>query len=126
MPRSVPEWIGKDDDAVPPRSVRARVFRAHEGKCHLTGRKISAGEEWDLEHVRPLAMARPGETLNRESNLAPALKAPHREKTAQEATERAKADRIHAKHHGYFPKSKTRLRGGGFRQTRPSFERIDR
>jgi 5-methylcytosine-specific restriction enzyme A len=110
MARSVAEWIGKDDDAVPPRTVRARVFRAHEGRCYLTGRKIAAGEAWDLEHKRPVSMARPGENLNRESNLAPALKAPHREKTAQEATDRAKADRLHAKHHGYFPKSRTPLK----------------
>lgn len=118
MSRSRPEWIGKDDDAVPPRSVRARVFRAHNGICHLSGRKIGAGDEWDLEHVRPLAMARPGENLNRESNLTPALKAPHREKTAQEAAERAKADRMHAKHYGYWPKSKTPLKSRGFQKTR--------
>jgi hypothetical protein len=29
MPRTVKEWIGKDDDAKPPKSVRARVFRDH-------------------------------------------------------------------------------------------------
>lgn len=119
MARSVPEWIGKNDDAVPPRTVRARVFRAYDGRCYLTGRKIAAGEAWDLEHKRPLSMARPGENLNRESNLAPALKAPHREKTAQEANDRAKADRLHAKHHGYFPKSKHPLKGGrGFDKRR--------
>lgn len=119
MSRTVPEWIGKNDDAVPPRSVRARVFRAYDGRCYLTGAKIAAGDEWDLEHVKPLAMARPGETLNRESNLAPALKAPHREKTAREATDRAKADRCHAKHFGYFPKSKAKIRSRGFQRTRP-------
>lgn len=116
--RSVPEWIGKDDDAQPPRSVRARVFREHNGICHISRRKIAAGEAWELEHIRPLAMARPGENLNRETNLAPALVAPHREKSAKEATERAKADRIHAKHFGYFPKSKTPLKSRGFQKTR--------
>ena len=119
MARSVPEWIGKDDDAVPPRSVRARVFRAYDGICYLTGRKIGAGEAWDLEHIRPLSMARPGESLNRESNLAPALQVAHREKTSQEATDRAKADRIHAKHHGYFPKTKHPLRSRGFGESLP-------
>jgi 5-methylcytosine-specific restriction protein A len=103
MPRTVKEWIGKDDDAKPPKSVRARVFRDHDGRCHLTGRKIMPGEAWELEHVKPLAMARKGENLNRESNMAPALVAPHREKTSREATDRAKADRCHAKHFGYFP-----------------------
>lgn len=120
MPRSVEEWIGKDDDAVPPRSVRARVFRAYEGRCYLTGRKIGAGETWDLEHIKPLSMARPGEKLNRESNLAPALQAAHREKTAREATDRAKADRMHAKHHGYFPKTKFPLKSRGFTRRWPA------
>lgn len=118
MARSVPEWVGKNDDAVPPRTVRARVFRTHEGICHISKRKIGAGEPWDLEHVKPLSMARPGENLNRESNLAPALTGPHREKTAREAGERAKADRIHAKHHGYWPKTRTPLKGRGFETTR--------
>lgn len=85
MARSVPEWIGKDDDAVPPRSVRARVFRAYDGRCYLTKQKIGVADAWDLEHIRPLSMARPGENLNRESNLAPALKAAHKAKSAREA-----------------------------------------
>lgn len=114
MSRSVDEWVGKDHDAIPPRTVRARVFRRFEGKCHLTGRKIAAGEAWDLEHVRPLSMARAGENLNRETNLAPALKAPHALKTAEEATGRAKADRIHAKHFGYFAKSSRPLQSRSF------------
>lgn len=118
MPRSVLEWIGKDDNATPPKTVRARVFRAHDGRCHLTGQKIAAGVAWDLEHVKPLHMARPGEVLNRESNLAPALKAPHAEKSAREASAKAKADRVHAKHYGYWPESKAKIRGPGFRPTR--------
>lgn len=112
--REVPEWIGKNDDAIPPRTVRARVFRRYEGRCHITKRKIAAGEAWDLEHVRPLWEARPGENLNRESNLAPALKAPHVEKTAEEATDRAKTDRLHAKHFGYWPESKRKIKGRSF------------
>ena len=54
MSRSVPEWIGAtDDSAIPPR-VRLRVFEAHGGVCHLSGRKIRAGEEWDCDHVKAL------------------------------------------------------------------------
>lgn len=126
MSRSVPEWVGKSDDSIPPRSVRARVFRRYEGRCYLTKVKIAAGIEWDLEHITPLWKAQPGESLNRESNLAPALKAPHAEKTATEATDRAKADRIHAKHFGYFPESKAKIRGGGFQKSRPSVARRER
>lgn len=117
--RTVAEWRGKDDDAVPPRTVRARVFRRYDGHCYLSKRKILAGDAWDLEHIRPLWKARPGENLNVESNLAPALKAPHAEKTAAEATERAKTDRLHAKHFGYFPKSKRPLKSRGFERSRP-------
>lgn len=118
MARSVPEWIGANDDARPPKSVRMRVFLAYGGKCHISKRDIRVGEAWELEHVRPLSMARPGENLNRESNLAPALVIAHRVKTAAEAGDRAKADRLHAKHFGYWPESKAKLRGRGFEKTR--------
>lgn len=103
--RSVPEWIGRDDDHRPPMSVRLRVFARHEGRCHISKVKILAGDKWDLEHVRPLHLAKPGENLNRESNLAPALKAPHRVKTGKENKAKAKVDRTRAKHLGQWPKS---------------------
>lgn len=111
--RKVPEWIGKTPDSIPPRAVRARVLLRYQNRCYLSGRLIRPGDDWDLEHVKPLRSAAPGEPhLNRETNLAPALKAPHREKTSQEKTDGSKADRIHAKHFGYYPKSKTPLRSG--------------
>jgi 5-methylcytosine-specific restriction protein A len=118
MPRSVKEWIGKTDDSRPPTSVRLRVFTAHGGRCHLSGLTIRVCDEWDLDHVKPLHLAQPGETLNRESNLAPALKQPHREKSAREVSAKAKADRIRAKHLGIYPPSKTPLRSRGFQKTR--------
>ncbi len=117
--RSVEEWIGKTPDSRPPRAVILRVFARHDGICHISKRKIAAGDEWDVEHVKPLHLARPGENLNRESNLAPALRQPHREKTAAENGARAKADRIRAKHLGIYPKSKAKIRSGGFAKTRP-------
>ncbi|MEI3853595.1 MULTISPECIES: hypothetical protein [unclassified Ensifer] len=47
---SVTEWIGKtDDEKVPPR-VRLRLFEQYGGVCQLSGRKIMAGEAWDLDH----------------------------------------------------------------------------
>lgn len=70
MTRSIPEWHGATpDSAIPPR-VRARVFEANGGICHVSGRKIAAGELWDCEHV--IALINGGE--NRESNLKPALR----------------------------------------------------
>lgn len=102
MPRSVKEWIGKTDDSQPPTSVRLRVFQKHDGICHISGRKIIAGEKWELEHIKALADG--GE--NRESNLAPALVIPHRQKTAEENKSRAKVKRKASKHFGAIRKAK--------------------
>lgn len=104
--RSVPEWIGKTPDSKVPERVRLRVFLAHGGVCHISRRPIRVGEAWELEHVKPLSMG--GE--HRETNMAPALVMAHREKTSREAGERAKADRIRAKHLGTYPKSPTPLK----------------
>lgn len=94
--RSVPEWIARTPDvAIPPR-VRLRVFERHQGICHLTKRRIRAGDEWDCDHV--IALCNGGE--HRELNLAPALRAPHREKTAQDVKLKAKAARIRKRHLG--------------------------
>lgn len=113
--REVAEWIGKTPDSAVPTAVKLRVFARYDGRCYLTGRKIQPGDEWDLEHIKPVRSALPGEAhLNRESNLAPALKAPHREKTAAENSDGAKADRIRAKHLGIWPKSKRLLKNRGF------------
>lgn len=110
MARTVPEWIGKtDDSAIPPR-VRLRVFEAHNGICHVSKRKIRAGEAWDCDHV--LALCNGGE--NREANLAPALKEFHREKTRADVALKAKTARVKAKHNGTFPKSPTPLKSRGF------------
>lgn len=107
MSRSVDEWIGKNDDAMPPPRVRLRIFDAHGGVCHISKRKIRAGELWDLDHV--IALCNGGE--NRESNLAPALRDKHREKTADDVKQRAKDDRVRAKHLGTY-KPKYPFRGG--------------
>lgn len=113
MSRAVPEWRGKTDDTPVPPRVRARVFLAHDGKCHRTGRKIMPGEAWELEHR--IALCNGGE--NRESNLAPILAGkPHREKTAEDVAEKAKVARIRAKHIGAYPKSSRPLRSEKFRR----------
>ncbi len=98
--RTVPEWIGKDADAAIPPRVRLRVFEAHGGVCHLSGRKIKAGELWDCDHIK--ALVNGGE--NRESNLAPALRDKHIAKTAEDVAEKSKVDRIRKKHLGIWPK----------------------
>lgn len=96
MTRSVEEWIGKTDDTPIPPRVKLRVFEAHGGVCHIAKRKIRAGEPWDCDHVK--AIINGGE--NRESNLAPALRDKHREKTAEDVAEKARIARKRAKHLG--------------------------
>lgn len=111
--RSLPEWIGSSPDAKIPPRVRARVFEAHNGRCHLSGRKIAAGEPWECDHV--IALINGGE--HRESNLAPALVAKHKEKTARDVAEKSKVARMRAKHLGFrdskWPKSRFRKRMDG-------------
>jgi 5-methylcytosine-specific restriction endonuclease McrA len=120
--RDVEEWIGSSPDAKVPERIRDRVFFRAKGICHISGRKIVIPRDrWQLEHIKPLSMG--GE--HRERNLAPALADPHKEKTAAEAGDRAKADRIRRKHNGTWPKSKTKLKSRGFVPTRfPLAERL--
>ena len=96
MSRTVPEWIAKrDDDAIPPR-VKVRVFERHGGRCHISGRLIRAGEAWQCDHI--IALINGGE--HREMNLAPALTAPHKAKTAEDVAEKSKVYRKRSNHLG--------------------------
>lgn len=100
--RTVPEWIGATDDTPVPPRVKLRVFERMGGVCHISKRKIMAGEEWDCDHV--VALINGGE--NRESNMAPALKQPHRQKTADDVKLKAKTDRIRKRNLGIRKRSK--------------------
>lgn len=94
--RSVEEWVGKTDDtAIPPR-VRLRVFEKYNGVCYLSGVKIRPGDKWEIEHVQ--ALCNGGE--HRESNMAPAIVAAHKDKTAADRREKAKNDRVRKRHLG--------------------------
>lgn len=96
MSRQVSEWRGKTDDSMPPPRVRLRIFDRHHGICHISGRKIQPGEAWELDHI--IALANGG--LNVESNLAPALKEKHREKTAADVAEKSRVYRKRTRHIG--------------------------
>lgn len=103
MTRAVPEWIGKTPDSPIPPRVRARIFAAHGGRCHRSGRLIRAGEAWDLDHI--VALINGGE--HRESNLAPILAGkPHKEKTAEDVKTKSKTARMRARHLGLKKPSK--------------------
>lgn len=101
--RTVPEWIAKHDDQKVPDRVRQRVFDREGGICHLTGEKIDpVRDEWDLDHKVALILG--GE--HRETNLFPALREPHRRKTAVEMKVKSKIARTRKKHLGIAkPKS---------------------
>jgi len=106
--RSVEEWIGKTPDTPVPPRVKLRIFERDKGRCHISGRLIRAGETWDAEHV--IALCNGGE--NRESNLAPALAALHKGKTAKDVAEKSMVNRVRAKHLGIkSPRQKIANRG---------------
>jgi 5-methylcytosine-specific restriction endonuclease McrA len=111
--RALPEWIGAKPDTRVPARVRLRVFEAHGGRCYLTGVKIMPGDAWELDHR--IALINGGE--NRESNLAPALKAPHRVKTTKDVNVKAKIASVRQKHLG-VKKPSGRLKSRGFDKTR--------
>lgn len=113
MARSVDEWVAKHDDQAIPLKVRIRVFQRSGGICALSGKRVGPGE-WDLDHIKALADG--GE--HRETNLQVVWRPKHREKTAVENSDRAKADRIWAKHNGVYPKSKTRWPKRDFAKSR--------
>jgi 5-methylcytosine-specific restriction endonuclease McrA len=94
--RSIDEWIGATPDSPVPPRVRVRVFDRHGGICHVSRRKIRAGEPWDLDHI--VALCNGGE--HRESNLAPVLRDKHRWKTNKDLSEKRKIARIRQKHLG--------------------------
>jgi 5-methylcytosine-specific restriction protein A len=96
MARAVAEWIGKTPDTKVPTRVRLRIFERENGICHLSGRKIRAGEPWDLDHK--LALINKGQ--HRETNLFPALRDKHREKTKEDVAEKAFIYATRAKHIG--------------------------
>lgn len=114
MSRKTDEWIGKTDDAKIPPRVKVRVFERHGGRCHISGRLIRAGEVWECDHI--VALCNGGK--HQESNLAPALSAPHKAKTAEDVAEKATVYRKRAKHIGAFaPRQK--IKSAGFRPAAP-------
>lgn len=91
MSRTIPEWIGKTDDSVPPPRVKQRILvERQDRKCALTGAPIPPGITPHYDHIIPLRDG--GE--NRESNLQAVMPDAHKRKTAREAKERAKVDAI--------------------------------
>lgn len=89
-------------------TARVRIFQAAEGRCHVCGGKILAGDRWELSHLIPLELG--GEDA--ESNLQPAHYQCHRTITAKEDVPAiARAKRREAAHIGAKAPSRTPLPG---------------
>lgn len=110
MSREVPEWVGRDDNTPIPPRVKLRVFEKYEGKCYLSGRKITPADVWQCDHI--IALINGGK--NCESNLAPALKDKHKEKTKLDVAEKAKVSAKRLKHLG-IKKTKKKIQSRGFK-----------
>lgn len=110
MTRTVKEWKGRTPDSKIPPRVKLRVWEAHKGVCHISGRKIAAGEAWECDHV--VALINGGE--HREANLAPALRDKHREKTAADVKEKATVARKAKANLGLKPAPAKPIQSAGF------------
>lgn len=77
-------------------TARVALFQAHDGRCHICGGKIAAGEAWEVEHVIPLAQGGDDD----EANMRPAHAKCHKAKTAKDAADTARAKRREARHIG--------------------------
>lgn len=113
--RTVPEWVGRTDDSMPPSGVKDRIRERQGNCCALTGKEFRPGDRIEYDHVVPLWLG----GSNTEGNLQAVLHEPHKRKTATEAKVRAKCTRIRKKHHGLakpksslsHPKLKRRMDG---------------
>jgi len=95
LSRAVKEWIGKTDDTRPPPRVQLRILERHEFRCYLTGVEIRDGDRPHIEFDHVVALVNGGE--NRETNLAPAFRKAHREKTKRDVAEKSKVRKKQAK-----------------------------
>jgi hypothetical protein len=73
---------------------RARIFQAHDGRCHKCKRKLGPADDWDCDHV--LALENGG--TDDDTNLAPICDWCHVEKTADDHEQGWKGKRIATKH----------------------------
>lgn len=113
MARTVPEWVGKTDDAPVPPRVRLRVLNRDGGRCQCgCGREVR-GRPWQTDHK--VALANSGE--NREGNLHTLLTVCHLRKTVADVAEKSAVARVAKKHAGIVTKSKRPIAGRGFQRS---------
>lgn len=73
---------------------RARIFAAHDGRCHKCTRKLGPSDDWDCDHI--IALESGG--TDDDSNLAPCCDWCHTDKTADDHSTAGKGRRRYAKH----------------------------
>jgi len=73
---------------------RARIFAAHEGRCHSCTRKLTPADDWDCDHI--LALEAGG--TDDDSNLAPICDWCHDLKTSADHATAGKGRRRYSKH----------------------------
>lgn len=103
MSRTVPEWMGKTDDAAPPPRVKALIYLEAEGKCkHCTRFIDGAALRGEYDHAVPLILG----GSNRQSNLQLLCHECHAGKTKLDVKLKAKVARVRKRHLGIKKPSK--------------------
>lgn len=128
MSRTVKEWQGKTDDANPTNNCKLRIAKRANYSCEICGRECKWGRG-DTDHIKPLWDG--GE--NRETNLQWVCRTPcHSRKTADEAVERAKANKAQKRMAGFtqskhpVPGSKASKWAKRYDRTTGRFETVKR
>lgn len=94
--RSVPEWIGKNDDAAIPDRVKDRVAERAERCCQKCGLETIGKVRGEADHIVPLILG----GANRETNLQWLCQSCHRAKTDLDVKLKAKVSRVRKRHLG--------------------------
>jgi 5-methylcytosine-specific restriction endonuclease McrA len=102
MSRSVPEWIGRDDDQRIPDYVKDRVANKAELYCQQCQRQVSGKLRAEFDHETPLILG----GKNRESNIQLLCHECHRAKTKLDVKLKAKVSRVRKRHLGIKKPSK--------------------
>ena len=93
MSRSLPEWVGKTDDAgIPPR-VKDRIAQRSDDCCVRCTRKVGGALRAEFDHATPLILG----GKHRESNLQLLCHECHRAKSAIDVKIKAKVARVRKK-----------------------------
>lgn len=107
MTRAVKEWWGKTDNTQCPPRVKRRILERENWLCYKTKVDLRHGAKFQFDHI--VAIINGGE--NRESNIAPLLDIPHKEKTRQDVAEKSKVAAMVTHHYGLENKSGRQLPG---------------